>query len=336
MKAGIAHSRPWITKADIEAVKRALEERSVCSWRYAERLSAKLAKAAGFQSCSLYASGTLALRAALACLRLPPGSAIAIPAFTCQDVLNAVCFAGYRPCIIDCDDLGLMRADLVASSLRKKNIKGVVAVHQFGLVNVSLGPLAGALPIIEDCSHVPPAQYLKGSKAIIGSLEGTKLLGAGEGGYFLFNGNLIDKIAGDNLYSTVPGEGLSDIIAALALSQTKRIAENIEKRRRIANKFSASLSRLSVIDGPRACWFRFLVRARSYSEAKNLIRLGVRSGITLRQPIMPHPLNRFAPEFRGRCPNAEKLWRTIVSVPIYPDLSDFESRFITRFLEKNA
>ncbi|MDD5681583.1 MAG: DegT/DnrJ/EryC1/StrS family aminotransferase [Candidatus Omnitrophica bacterium] len=330
MRSIIPHLRPWITQSDIKAVNSALLERCTSHFKYADSLSAELAKCAGFKNCNLYASGTLALRTALLMLKLPKGSGVAIPAFTCRGVLTGVLAAGHRPYVADCDDNGLMNADEVLKAHSKGRVVAAVAVHQFGLVNESMEKPARSMPVIEDCSHVPPKAYIKNSKSIFGSLEGTKLLGAGEGGYLLFDGR-----GGGHKKIADPaflGNRLSDIMAVLALCQLKRLSENVENRKRTAGQYRRLFDDSRVVDGKRAAWLRFLIRMDSLNAVAELIRKAGIRGITLRRPIMPYPLHRYLDAGKFKCPNAERLWKTLVSIPIFPDMTNEEISAVKHFL----
>lgn len=332
MNRVIPHLRPWIIPEDEAAVSQALSERAVCHWLYAEKLSRMLCEYSGYANCRLYASGTLAMRAALQYLRVPPGSCLGIPAFTCEGVLFSVMTAGYRPYVIDCDKNGLMDAEVAMAAYDKGKVQACIAVHQFGLINCEMESLADKMPVIEDCSHVPPKQYLPGSKAICGSLEGTKLIGAGEGGYFLFNGpddeGDIEKIANRAL-----GNRLSDLISSLAIGQIARLDKNLEKRAAIAEHYKKASSLQVLTDDNRVAWFRFILELDSTASVQHLINDAAQHCITLRRPIMPYPLHHYVKGFETQCHGAEKLWGNTVSIPLYPDLTDLEIDRITNFLQ---
>ncbi len=329
----IPHLRSWIIPEDEAALSRALSEKAVCHWQYAEKLSNMLCSYSCFSNCHLYASGTLALRASLQYLRIPPGSGVGIPSFTCEGVLFSVITAGYNPYVIDCDKNGLMNAELAMAACNQRKVRAFIAVHQFGLINRELESLADCVPVIEDCSHVPPKRYLHGSKAICGSLEGTKLIGAGEGGYFLFNGpddnDGIEMIANRKL-----GGRLSDLMSVLAICQMVRLDINLERRTAIAKRYEQTTSLKVLTDDSRAAWFRFIIEFDSNTSVQQFIDDAALSGITFRRPIMPSPLHHYITDFKEQCPNAEKLWKTTVSIPIYPDLTDLEVDQVTKFLQK--
>ena len=88
------------------------------SWTVAERLANELSKKARASDCRLYASGTLALRAALLGLDLPLGARVGIPAFTCGDVAMAVFNASMTPVVLDCASSGNLDVDAAMQAYR--------------------------------------------------------------------------------------------------------------------------------------------------------------------------------------------------------------------------
>jgi perosamine synthetase len=325
----IPHSRPWITQEDIEVVTGSLREKSVSSWQYAKRLSNILCDYSGLPYCQLYASGTLALRAGVLQLNLAPGSDIAVPAYTCIEVVRGILSAGMHPVVCDCDRNGLLCPIAVKKAMRKTNIKAAISVHQFGLLNLQMEKLAEEIPIIEDCCHVPPKSYLASSIGIIGSFEGTKLMGAGEGGYLMLKSQPREC---DVLNPILLGAGLADTISAAAISQLNRLDANLTKRERIAGTYRKAFHGKSMVNGARAAWFRFIIRMRSIDEVQLLIKSAEIAQITVRRPIMPHPLHHYFTEHRYDCPMSHQLWETLASIPIYPDLEEDEVYTICQFI----
>lgn len=323
----IPHSRPFIDSRDIEVIAGALQERSISSYHYANLLQERLKEISQFENCLLFATGTLALRSALLTTGLTPGSGIAIPSFTCPDLITAVVAAGYHPVIVDCNCSGLLNAEKVLEAYDHKTVHGAIAVHQFGLLNMEMEHLTAVMPVVEDCCHVPPKAYLRGSRAVIGSFEGTKLLGAGEGGYLLLHELQVTDINNALLL----GNRLSDLVAVLALKQLDRLDQNLERRSVLASEYAKHIAHYRIINTARAAWFRFLVRTDSQENVLKLIELSQEQGITLRRPIMPDPLHRLLGYSDKDFPFATSLWECLVSIPIYPDMTDTEKDRILRF-----
>ena len=130
------------------------------------------------------------------------------------------------------------------------------------------------------------------------------------------------------------GGRLSDIIAVLASRQLDRIEENILKRESIAAMYKKVLHSTVPVDGERGAWFRFLLMADSMDQTNALIKKAGEEGITLRRPVMPHCLHKYIDKFKNKCPNSDRLWERMVSIPIYPDLTGPEIGRITQLLKR--
>lgn len=325
----IPHSRPWLIHSDLLALESAMQEKTIADFKRSHDLRVALADKTGFDACQLFGTGTLALYGALRILGVKASDGIALPSFTCPDLVTAITSVGCIPVILDCDENGLLAPDLVLSAFRNGDVKAAVAVHQFGLINHQMAALTNTLPVVEDCAHVPPRQYLPGSIAVFGSLEGTKFISAGEGGYLLFNTNQFPDLSNPTLL----GNRLSDLVAVIALCQLRREEANLKRREEIALLYSRSLPLKRIVNAPRASWFRFLIRADSEANAHAVIEKAKTNHILFRRPIMPAPLHRLLGMADDAYPNATGLWKTLVSVPLYPDLSDQEIRHVGTFLE---
>lgn len=310
----IPHSRPWIVAGDDGAVADCVRSRYLGDFRKARELEAALVTVSGLSSCRLYASGTLALRAALCGLGLPAGAGVAVTALACPDVGNAIQQADLVPVLYDCGPTGLLRRDALMADHASGRISAVVAIHQFGLVEEEAAPLTPLLPVIEDCSHVPPRRYLSGSRTVIGSMEATKLIGAGEGGY------LLSDVPLDGLGVDI-GAGLSDLVAQLALRQIQRLDGNLARRSRFAARFARALPAEMVLDGIRAGWFRFVLRLRDEDQVRFGQDLASGMGISVWRPLaLYHGVENGSQIFA----DTESLWRRLLSIPLYPDLSESE------------
>ena len=120
----------------------------------------------------------------------------------------------------------------------------------------------------------------------------------------------------------------------LALAQIERIVINVKRRKGIAENYLKALRGAPVVDGERACWFRFIVRMDSLSSVNKLIMKAGKACIELKRPIMPHPLNKYLTQSKREFPMAEKLFGDLVSIPLYPDLTDKEVSRIAWFLKR--
>jgi len=147
---------------------------------------------------------------------------------------------------------GNISVDTIKKALTKKT-KAIVVPHMFGNP-VDLKPiLALKIPIIEDCAQSIGAKYngkKVGNFGIISifSFYATKMLTCSEGGMVSSeNLSLIKKIRDLRDYDHKPDYTLrynykmTDIQAALGLTQIKKLPEMIRKRRLIAKRYDSSL-----------------------------------------------------------------------------------------------
>lgn len=324
----ISHSRPWLTDTDQQSLLAAVQDECLSQYRWAEEFREALLRYSGAEEVILAGSGTMAIFAALRMLRLPQGSKVAISAYTCYDVARAVYLANLVPEAIDCTESGLLQVSALNVAIASGRISAVIAVHPFGMIETLDGADLHGVPVIEDCAHVPPAFYLQNSLFSAGSLESTKLLGAGEGGYLLQRG-IRPSVGplGDYTYGRC-----ADLVARLALNQLRRLEENLQRRERIADAYSTIWPAIAR-DARRGAWFRYHLALRDNQSAELLMQDAQMEGILVRRPVMPSPLS-MSSELYAACPNALRQWEIRTSVPIYPSLSEQETREICRFLSR--
>ena len=101
-----------------------------------------------------YNHARTAMRIALSSLGLDEGAGIALTAFNCLTVFNAVDLAGYKPVFVDITDDFLIDMD----DFRKKRSRfsAVIVNHFFGIPCKSVLAIRKEfpeLPVIEDCAH---------------------------------------------------------------------------------------------------------------------------------------------------------------------------------------
>lgn len=174
-----------------------------------DRMRTRLRALYGCRHVFLFNSASSALWALLRAMGTH--GALAIPAYTCIAVPNAVEWAGWRPVLVDIasDDVN-MTAETLTSAL-SEDVSAVLITHQFG-VPARMKTLLDLcrerrLPVIEDAAPAIGARYegqivgTFGLAAIL-SFNLTKVINAGHGGALLTND---DKIAAQVGRLTRPG-----------------------------------------------------------------------------------------------------------------------------------
>ena len=115
----------------------------------------------------------------------------------------------------------------------------------------------------------------------------------------------------------------NDIAAAVGLVQFSRLDEFIQDRRRIAATYDRELSGLDGIGlaAPAgSVYYRYVIEV---ADAADLILELRRRGVMAARPVDP-PLHRIVGA--AACPNTERAWKQAVSLPIYPMLTEAQTR----------
>jgi dTDP-4-amino-4,6-dideoxygalactose transaminase len=130
---------------------------------------------------------------------------------------------------------------------------------------------------------------------------------------------------------------MTDICAALGLSQMARIEEFVARRRTIAAAYDAAFVGLPVVapwqhPDTNSARHLYIVRidarrtARSHREVFEALRAsGI--GVNLHYiPVYRQPYYRELGFGQGHCPNAETYYSEAISLPMYPTLSGEEQQ----------
>jgi dTDP-4-amino-4,6-dideoxygalactose transaminase len=178
------------------------------------------------------------------------------------------------------------------------------------------------------------------------SFYATKLLCAGEGGMVISNDEaLLDRVRAlrgyDGATELDPSSfnlKLTDLQAALGLSQLGRFESFQERRGVLATVYRDALSSKGVLlpsvpPGRTHGYYRFTIRLPHFKTDPDglygLIRTLEQQGVSCRKPVF-RPLHRYLDQ--SGFPNSDEADRTVLSIPLYPDLSDEEVRQIQQTL----
>jgi dTDP-4-amino-4,6-dideoxygalactose transaminase len=327
----VPHSRPTLGPEDVEALVAVVEGGHLTQGPRVATLERALAERLERRGGVAASSGTAALALALGAMRIGPGDQVLLPAFACSALAGAVRFVGAEPVLADVgEDLAMAPAE--ARRRMGARTRAVVVVHPFGHP-VDLGPfLELGVPVVEDCAQAlgasrggRPAGSL--GEVAVCSFYATKMLAAGEGGMVLADD---DGVLGEARAMRAGGAHprafnfkMSDLAAALALSQLARLEAFVARRREIAGRYEAALRGTAVrlparAAGAEPCFSRFVVRV---PNAGSLIAALARRGVEAKRPVAD-PLLSLDEE--GTYPEAARAFDECVSLPLYPSLADEE------------
>jgi len=331
----IPHSKPDVTEADRTAVCRAIESSMIAEGALTRRFEDAVGQWLGIAAGTAWSSGTAALAAALRAVGVGAGDEVVIPTYTCDAVERAVAACGASAVLCDVEDDRVLSARTVTPHVGPRT-RAVVAVHIYGVVADVPSLQAFGVPVIEDCCQSFGARHdgrfagVTGA-AVVLSFHATKLLTTAEGGMALS----ADPAVAERLRRDKDGAGtalgwmrepLSDMQAALGLSQLARYHQMLERRAALAERYRSALADLPIAlprdrPGSDVC-FRFAVRTpRPFDEVQ---RAFLACGVHVRRGV-DCLLHRRRGLGAGQFPNAERLFAETVSLPLYPALTDAEA-----------
>jgi len=334
----IAHSKPWITNSDREAIDRVVARGMIAQGDEVRRFEERCAEFLGINGCVVVGSGTAALTLALRALNLDRGCEVILPTYVCRDVLEAVLDADCAPSLCDVGEHWNMTVDTVKKVITPRT-GAIILVHIYGIPIDVDAFLALGLPVVEDACQALGARLNGQPVGTFGhvgvySFHATKCLTTGEGGLAASNeSRLLDRMRTIRNGRTVDfrrvASPMSDIQAALGLSQLERYTQFLATRRTIADMYFKALRHCAVTLPDEVCidsmYFRFPVRVRGdfevfrrrFAEWNVEIRRGVDE---LLHWSFPHPARSFD--------EAERLFNETISLPIYPALTTAEQETV--------
>lgn len=298
--------------------------------------------------CAGVSNGLNALQLALLALDVGPGDEVIVPSNTNIATWLAVSQCGARPVPVEpietTYNLDPVRIEVAITS----RTKVILPVHLYGQP-VDIDPIREiasrhGLKVLDDCAQAHAAAY-KGRK--VGNLADisawsfypTKNLGAfGDGGAITTDDAALDDairvlrnygLRGKN-HNEVKGfnSRLDDIQAAVLAAKLRYLDTATAQRRAIAARYLLGLADLPirlpfVPKWADPAWHLFVIRHPNRDVLqKRLDKLGI--GTLIHYPIPPHLQPAYAElgYSRGDFPIAEAIHREVLSLPIWPGMSD--------------
>ena len=342
----IAHSKPTIGPDDIKAVSEVVASGQITQGKLVEKFEKSLADYVGTRGGVALNSGTAALHLALLSLGIKEKDEVILPTYVCIAPFLAVRYTGatVKLCDINSTDFNISLKDV--KRLITKKTKAIIVPHMFGMPADIESLLKTGLPVIEDCAHSIGATY-RGKRVggfgtvSIFSFYATKMLACGEGGMVCSNSlSILKKIRNlreydeKNQMANYFNYKMSDLQAALGLSQLSRLAFFIKRRRELAHEFNESFSECGNIELPvqdkerNSVFYRYIIKN---AKANMAIRELKEIGVICRRPVYK-PLHRY---FKKRgFPVSENVYKTALSIPLYPSLKKEEVQLIKKSIRK--
>lgn len=314
-------------------------------------------------------SGTAALDLACQCL-IEPGDEVILPSFTFSSCANAILLSGGKPVFVDIDAKTYNIDPVKIQEKITRKTKAIMVVHYAGMAadmkDIQKIAKKHNLLIIEDAAHTLGATYFNKALGTIGnigcfSLHGTKNIACGEGGIFVTNHSNILKEAeivrekGTDRSSFMRGERkkyswvgvgqsmvLSDILAALALAQVKKIKKITKLRQEVAKYYLKQLAPYTdridlpvISEGTNPNWHIFAIRVDKNKRDK--VIAGLRdAGIEASFHFLPLHTSVMGQKLgyqQGDLPITELVSSSLIRLPIYPELAKAQVDYIVEKLK---
>jgi len=330
------------------AASRVLESAQFILGPEGEALERELAAEVGVAHAVGVASGTDALRLALAALGIGAGDEVITTAFSFVASASTVVMAGATPVFVDIDPATYA---LEVEGLRRAitpRTRAIVPVHLYGhpaaMDDISALARAHGLAVIEDAAQAIGAAYAGrpagawGDAACLSFYPTKNLGGCGDGGMVLTNR---DDVATRLRRLRHHGDGgryrhlelgyssrLDELQAALLRAKLGRLRAWTERRRQIAARYRAGLAGLPLTlpverEAVRHVYHLYTIRhGQRDALAKALADLGVGTAVHYPIPVPGQPMFGHADE--RRWPEASRAAREVLSLPCYAELTDDE------------
>ncbi|MDQ6799053.1 MAG: DegT/DnrJ/EryC1/StrS family aminotransferase [Actinomycetota bacterium] len=355
----IPYGRQSVDDDDIASVVGVLKGDWLTQGPQIARFEEALTDVTGASYAVAFSSGTAALHGAACVAGLGAGNTVVTSPLSFVASANCARYVGATPAFVDIDPTTLnLDLDLVPPGC-----DALVPVHYAGLP-VDLSRLSHRPRIvIEDAAHAlgaltptGPVGNCANSDMCAFSFHPVKVVTTGEGGAVTTNSSeLAARLRAFRSHGAVatPDRGgwsyeirslgfnyrMTDIHAALGTTQLGKLERFVGRRNELAARYRSLLSELPVDLPPEAppgwrhAYHLFAVRVADRHDVYRRMRdagIGVQVHYV---PIYRHPLYadlRLGPE---DFPVTEAVYAGLLSLPMYPDLTDDEQNQVVRALE---
>ena len=305
------------------------------------------------------ASGTDALLLPIRALDLAPGDEIIAPAFTFFATAGAIHNAGGTPVFVDIDPATFNVSPEAIEAAITPRTRAIVVVHLFGqMVPMErIVPIAQkhGLAIIEDGAQAIGARRridgtwrLAGELGTVGTLSffpSKNLGGWGDGGMMLTQDDALGgrlarlRLHGGSrqYYHEEVGYNsrLDSLQAAVLLVKLRHLQSWNEARRARAAWYEQALSGVPAVCPPRTdpanehTFHQYTIRAeRRDALLAHLKAAGIGCAVYYPVPLHLQPCFAHLGYQRGRLPVTEHAMDTVLSLPIYPELTEAQQALV--------
>lgn len=381
----IPYGRQDIRETDIDAVVEVLRSDFLTQGPAVPAFEAALAAKVGAAHAVAVNSATSALHIACLALGVGPGDVVWTSPITFVASANCALYCGASVDFVDIDprsynmSVAALRAKLERAAAEDRLPKVVIPVHLCGqpceMAEIhALGQRYG-FAVIEDASHAVGGSYRgdpigngRYSDVTVFSFHPVKIITTAEGGMALTQREALAQrmqllrshgITRDPAQMSRAPDGpwyyeqvalgfnyrMTDLQAALGLSQLVRLEEYVARRHALARRYNEALADLPVVtpwqhpdsySGLHLYVIRLQLEriGRSHREVFDGLRAaGI--GVNLHYiPVHTQPYYQALGFRTGQFPDAERYYAEAISLPLYPSMSDAQQAEVVAALRE--
>jgi UDP-4-amino-4,6-dideoxy-N-acetyl-beta-L-altrosamine transaminase len=369
------YGHQWIEDDDLRAVAQALQSDFLTQGPAVERFEDALRDYCGARYCVAVSSGTAALHLAVAAIGIAPGAEGITSPITFAASANCLVYNDLAPAFADID----LRTHNIdpeeIESRMTERTRLVIPVHYAGqpadMPAIAEIARKRKAAVIEDAAHAIGSKYANGamvgscvwSDMTVFSFHPVKTITTGEGGAITTNSEEFCRklrLLRSHGINRVPSElaanpgpwyyemqtlgfnyRLTDLQAALGLSQLSKLARFKARRREIVSRYNEAFRNVEFLrlpferEGLDSAFHLYVLRVdfKSIGMTRREVMETLKSkGIGTQVHYIPvhlHPFYRSHYQYKqGDFPKAESFYETALSIPLYPKLTDDEVDFV--------
>ena len=378
----IPYGRQDITQADINSVIKVLQSDFLTQGPQVPKFEKVVSQYCNVKYALATNSATSALHLACLSLGLNNNDWLWTTSITFVASANCGLYCGAKVDFVDINPATynicpeVLEKKLVKAKKLGKLPKIVIPVHLCGqscdMKSIYKLSKEYGFKIIEDASHAIGGKYLnepigncKYSDITVFSFHPVKIITTGEGGMALTNNNKLFKhmsllrshgITRDPSQMTKQADGdwyyqqielgynyrMTDIQAALGVSQLKRLDDYVSRRHELSTRYNELLKGFPLVipyqysDGYSA-FHLYIIRLKNRDKHKRVFEYLRKNGIGVNLhyiPVYNQPYYEAMGFKKGYCLEAENYYNEAISLPMYATLSEVDQDKVVAVLHK--
>jgi dTDP-4-amino-4,6-dideoxygalactose transaminase len=380
----LGYGKHSIDDEDVAAVIQVLRGQPLTCGPAVEAFEAAIRTHTGAAHAVAVSNGTSALRLLYQVAGIGPGRRVGVPAITFVATASQAMLLGAEVVLLDVDPDTLLLTPAILERCRER-LDYVVPVHLAGrlcdLAGIAAVAKTRGITVLEDAAHAFGSRWDDGRRCgdgtwgagAIFSFHPVKTVTTGEGGAITTNdagwaarlrglrhhgivraGFAGDLAAGEagapwyhEFHQPATNERISDLQAALGVSQCRRLDAFSAARARIRERYRSALAGLPWLRiaaspvGQQPCWHLAIAHidwGRLGCDRRAFFAAANAAGIAPQVHYIPlHHQPALARAARASdLAGADAAYRAVVSLPCYPDLTEEEQNHVIAWLQGMA